>query len=178
MSVNGSAGRFQSTLSLRRATTYGGFFLHDAPISIHALLAESDARCLPRNTVLSYFNPRSPCGERRPTRRQPLRTRYFNPRSPCGERRLASLRTNCWIANFNPRSPCGERPALVEPGCGVGNISIHALLAESDGMPGQAPASPAGFQSTLSLRRATVKLRPIPSSAQFQSTLSLRRATP
>ena len=35
---------------------------------------------------------------------------YFNPRSPCGERRLrASSRRSA--ANFNPRSPCGERPA-------------------------------------------------------------------
>ena len=35
------------------------------PISIHALLAESDGRILASITLLSDFYPRSPCGERR-----------------------------------------------------------------------------------------------------------------
>ena len=34
---------------------------------------------------------------------------YFNPRSPCGERRCAGKRTLILTRDFNPRSPCGER---------------------------------------------------------------------
>ena len=35
-------------------------------------------------------------------------TSYFNPRSPCGERRRCN--GGRWAgSNFNPRSPCGER---------------------------------------------------------------------
>ena len=58
-------------------------------ISIHAPRAGGDP-CRPwASTPLWYFNPRSPCGERRVQRNNgaayPL---YFNPRSPCGERQL------------------------------------------------------------------------------------------
>ena len=35
---------------------------------------------------------------------------YFNPRSPCGERRPLRLRHGMVGGDFNPRSPCGERP--------------------------------------------------------------------
>ena len=81
----------------------------------------------------SYFNPRSPCGERPPgcqlSRSTPA---DFNPRSPCGERLFSWTRFamptsvfqstlpvwgatgRCGMqcrnsAGFNPRSPCGER---------------------------------------------------------------------
>ena len=55
-------------------------------------------------------------------------------------------------SNFYPRSPCGERQALGLPGWLRTLISIHALLAESDGtkkfkMPVPAyfyPRSPCG----------------------------------
>ena len=56
-------------------------------------------------------------------------------------------------------------------------ISIHALLAESDGRPTGRPAYHTGFLSTLSLRRATASVFLIGSRSQFLSTLSLRRAT-
>ena len=57
---------------------------------------------------------------------------------------------------FYPRSPCGERP----PGLGSFkqrgiDISIHALLAESDTKQPPIPAPRRPFLSTLSLRRAT-----------------------
>ena len=126
---------------------------------------------------LRYFYPRSPCGER-PIRIRECRKRkyisihallaesdllglhvgshdiYFYPRSPCGERHLDS--EDCTLVPyFYPRSPCGERRKVrvVEPG--LLNISIHALLAESDlaGMSDKLIGSV--FLSTLSLRRAT-----------------------
>ena len=34
--------------------------------------------------------------------------------------------------HFYPRSPCGERHQVVDLGAARENISIHALLAESD----------------------------------------------
>ena len=167
---------FQSTLSLRRATKALLRGLPVSPISIHALLAESDqlfgAVCEPN----SDFNPRSPCGERHDPLSPEHRFKYFNPRSPCGERlplsemdisangfqsTLSLRRATCQSGQFPPKS----------------RISIHALLAESDSHSGSFlsetvyfnPRSPCGerrmdspyyrmqstFQSTLSLRRAT-----------------------
>ena len=80
-----------------------------ARISIHALLAESDLWVLMGDLSYDNFYPRSPCGER-----------PFHQRS-------------CIIKhNFYPRSPCGERHDTYAKVLRV-NISIHALLAESDG---------------------------------------------
>ena len=56
-------------------------------------------------------------------------------------------------------------------------ISIHALLAESDGIGLVFLWWGVRFLSTLSLRRATIRKRQIISIIQFLSTLSLRRAT-
>ena len=102
--------------------------------------------------------------------------------------------------NFYPRSPCGERPHHRGRRPRVGRISIHALLAESDGRAFLARPFLLQFLSTLSLRRATVTVLGIQhrvgisihallaesdrsSCAEsstitaFLSTLSLRRAT-
>ena len=56
----------------------------------------------------SYFNPRSPHGERQLPPLFCSRTSYFNPRSPHGERPSSPLRLQR-NTNFNPRSPHGER---------------------------------------------------------------------
>ena len=56
---------FLSTLSLRRATAPQQENGQAATISIHALLAESDTARAAAGCALSYFYPRSPCGERR-----------------------------------------------------------------------------------------------------------------
>ena len=84
---------------------------------------------------------------------------------------------NALVLHFYPRSPCGERPQdttpirqglqflstlslrratpLADGAQPDAAISIHALLAESDGVVcGPRCARPA-FLSTLSLRRAT-----------------------
>ena len=55
-------------------------------ISIHAPRGGSDSHCFLENVRNTYFNPRSPWGERRGRRRGYLRQRHFNPRSPWGER--------------------------------------------------------------------------------------------
>ena len=104
---------FLSTLSLRRATDCQRPCGHPTRISIHALLAESDVNGirLIKHISRNHFYPRSPCGERpgcqRPCERP---TTYFYPRSPCGERPPRG--GFCYLDNI---------------------ISIHALLAESDG---------------------------------------------
>ena len=56
-------------------------------------------------------------------------------------------------------------------------ISIHALLAESDGWLCCMKEDDSIFLSTLSLRRATGWDIPQPGTMEFLSTLSLRRAT-
>ena len=107
----------------------------------------------------------------------PHHGRDFYPRSPCGERLVCML-----------NSPHGKeflstlslRRATLEPSSTrrLTNISIHALLAESDREREPALSQSSEFLSTLSLRRATlfgalcwliIKI--------FLSTLSLRRAT-
>ena len=103
-----------------------------AVISIHALLAESDVLRQGLGSWSSYFYPRSPCGERPGTHPNTLATKNFYPRSPCGERR-------------------GE-PITAEQNV---QISIHALLAESDAREFARLVTMELFLSTLSLRRAT-----------------------
>ena len=127
-----SLGKFQSTLSLRRATVVAVNLRFTGMISIHALLAESDEREAEGEHYLGDFNPRSPCGERHC---------YLVQILPCSRfQSTLSLRRATWCCScrswrctyFNPRSPCGERRQIryfIAPPAG---ISIHALLAESD----------------------------------------------
>ena len=125
--------RFQSTLSLRRATCAwlpllgrrdisihallaesdrdAGIGELDLIISIHALLAESDGEggCVMR--TINVFQ--STLSLRRATPLLPVVTTvfaYFNPRSPCGERPVFPIAPLTTANYFNPRSPCGERP--------------------------------------------------------------------
>ena len=56
---------------------------------------------------------------------------------------------------FYPRSPCGERPWSASKLGGISDISIHALLAESDTWARGSRITYVEFLSTLSLRRAT-----------------------
>ena len=107
---------------------------------------------------------------------------YFYPRSPCGERPMTS--ETVWvIIVFLSTLSVRRATGLPVAGRIAHRISIHALLAESDRRPGQTakankdfyPRSPCGerqmhalifanlvlFLSTLSLRRATSKKSPL-----------------
>ena len=138
------------------------------PISIHALLAESD-----RSKTLSRQSPNrflSTLSLRRatPFLRSGRMTRpYFYPRSPCGERPHNTDWRGCHRPDFYPRSPCGERQPRQTRHCkklrflstlslrratiatkyswGGFSISIHALLAESDVWSTQARAPDGNF---------------------------------
>ena len=63
--------------------------------------------------------------------------------------------------NFYPRSPCGERQSTRQIKQTCREISIHALLAESDYDASVLMKCQVKFLSTLSLRRATVRYRHI-----------------
>ena len=101
-------------------------------VSTHAPLAGSDRQAPWCTCAGAGFNPRSPCGERRPpaagVASLPM---SFNPRSPCGERPRVRARTRV-SHGFNPRSPCGERPGCASSRSSSGTVSTHAPLAGSD----------------------------------------------
>ena len=78
------------------------------------------------------FYPRSPCGERQYWVGGYGTANNFYPRSPCGERRCRKTGSTA-VTNFYPRSPCGERLTPARILSRLLLISIHALLAESDG---------------------------------------------
>ena len=112
------------------------------------------------------FYPRSPCGERPVPSGGHLSEPNFYPRSPCGERHCTSIGRPKRLY-FYPRSPCGERlmdtfkltnfvlflstlslrRATYDTYAKVlrVNISIHALLAESDCAPSITPTASRNF---------------------------------
>ena len=133
----------------------------------------------PSGPAISFnFYPRSPCGERLPSKlKPPVKTHNFYPRSPCGERPGCQRPCERPTKDFYPRSPCGERhdtTSLMKCQArflstlslrratgsdrGISSrtaISIHALLAESDDILSILIIGFLEFLSTLSLRRAT-----------------------
>ena len=124
---------FLSTLSLRRATVPHVYIPGHRWISIHALLAESDLDDDLLTAIATLFL--STLSLRRATVDTDglvtVPPEDFYPRSPCGERRTKKLRIPV-PAYFYPRSPCGERLYDTYAKVLRVNISIHALLAESD----------------------------------------------
>ena len=169
---------FQSTLSLRRATSAAALGQGGDAISIHALLAESDLTD-GRQVCLVQISIHALLAESDLLQGIP--------------HHLGGISIHALLA---------ESDRSLEWRCiYTMGISIHALLAESDEEADLGTVTEAVFQSTLSLRRAT----PAPSGGrmpaghfnprspcgerhlqslckyhhdQFQSTLSLRRATP
>ena len=125
---------FLSTLSLRRATANDAINgCNSDIISIHALLAESDATKSDQGAS-----------------NQPISIHALLAESDISDKREARE-----SIDFYPRSPCGER---LDERCKFSwnnGISIHALLAESDRLPTALRTPHHIFLSTLSLRRAT-----------------------
>ena len=169
---------FLSTLSLRRATGAVVDVIAEVGISIHALLAESDAALLAVHHVSDNFYPRSPCGERPGGQRiqhvdsaisihallaesdDRAYAEYDNLLrflSTLSLRRATVLTGGSSFdnGNFYPRSPCGERLNSSYGALEGASISIHALLAESDFNSFSLNINGPLFLSTLSLRRAT-----------------------
>ena len=124
--------RFQSTLPARGATW-------------RASAAKKPA---------SYFNPRSPHGERRPSAAQSTRFTNFNPRSPHGER--PHLRRSSGVRNgFQSTLPARGATQFGDGGDFALLISIHAPRTGSDGQACDERPRKHKFQSTLPARGAT-----------------------
>ena len=151
-----TSARFQSTHSLRSATSTHFPFPNRHRVSIHALLAECDHQCVFFFSVYILFQSTHSLRSATFVADNPMRTLEpvsihallaecdlqkwhdnppmvrFNPRTPCGVR-LEPRPMPKVNLGFNPRTPCGVRP----PSC------VKLCLSMS-------------FQSTHSLRSATV----------------------
>ena len=140
-----------------------------------------------RPAIKQNFYPRSPCGERHLCFVSACWWRDFYPRSPCGER-LELQGHVAGVQDFYPRSPCGERPKRSAMGSESKYFYPRSPCGERRGFVTRArlgwyfyPRSPCGerhlapfctgifirFLSTLSLRRATSRLRLIVSYALY-----------
>ena len=124
------------------------------PISIHALLAESDIDAAVEVAHIRNFYPRSPCGERRWSLNQSLTSGLF----------LSTLSLRRATKSVKHRN------ALL-------TISIHALLSESDCAAAPCPHGRCYFypRSPCGERHTEIDLNGV--ADLFLSTLSLRRAT-
>ena len=124
--------KFLSTLSLRRATTWARGSRVTYVISIHALLAESDLENPARAFLISYFYPRSPCGER------PFMT-------------LRHCTTYLFLSTLSLRRATGKPRALKSRRC----VFLSTLSLRRATKPNKLAGLKLVFLSTLSLRRAT-----------------------
>ena len=150
--------KFQSTLSSRRATTIETITVGSETISIHALLAESDIMSAITVVAAGNFNPRSPRGERPCL--TPSFVHNFTFQSTLSSRRATSIRgTVCRGPAISIHALLAESDNFLVFSCAAILISIHALLAESDPETVTALIKEHRFQSTLSSRRATMKVR-------------------
>ena len=147
-------------------------------ISIHALLAESDSLHHDIHAALTDFYPRSPCGERQHPAADSKH--YYLFLSTLSLRRATQIvMEEDMIFEISIHALLAESDSRNSHNINRGHrISIHALLAESDVMYALIFAGSVLFLSTLSLRRATAETA-ITSigDIEFLSTLSLRRAT-
>ena len=154
---------------------YDNYNLH-CVISIHALLAESDA---PPYNLMIYQKFLSTLSLRRATGQgaNNQRERQISIHALLAESDRSNQSIISQTNNFYPRSPCGERRKVrvVEPG--FANISIHALLAESDSAPRFTPAASRNFYPRSPCGERLGYTVNFHAKAGFLSTLSLRRAT-
>ena len=149
---------FLSTLSLRRATSCARAMV----VGVLLFLSTLSLRRATLRSVLSMSNKTflSTLSLRRAT------FAAHKPRWLYAFLSTLSLRraTSCpgfarpAVMYFYPRSPCGERREPIGTLRTVNVISIHALLAESDGNTSFIQIKYTPFLSTLSLRRATAKV--------------------
>ena len=101
---------FQSTLPGWGATIIPCGFSYHGAISIHAPRMGSDSCSLFPPPRESYFNPRSPDGERLERSGLPCEFIQFQSTLPGWGATCQRCAISRRAANFNPRSPDGERP--------------------------------------------------------------------
>ena len=144
---------FQSTLSVRRATVAEHGERVAVRISIHALRKESDHGGLDAAQFLTIS--------------------IHALRKESDVRCRMMCRMNDISIHALRKESDGPEPHISD----YAMISIHALRKESDDWQQRVGRFLRGFQSTLSVRRATRCLMGLWSALRFQSTLSVRRAT-
>ena len=146
-------------------------------ISTHAPLAGSDSRPSSCRTEGPYFNPRSPCGERR---KGNSRLGLFHDISTHAPLAGSDIFTGSYLY-FRPISTHAplagsdrDRRAELPDSA----ISTHAPLAGSDATVPIIEPMPSTFQPTLPLRGATGEVEMLAGVVlKFQPTLPLRGAT-
>ena len=158
---------FLSTLSLRRATGLSYFYIIKITISIHALLAESDVykRCeFDRdNGFLSTLSLRRATRLLLQLMMVPLFLSTLSLR-----RATIRKRQVIPIIQISIHALLAESDLRVMDGSKSSiEISIHALLAESDPPRHFHYRKRQSFLSTLSLRRATRALRQLQSALRY-----------
>ena len=168
-------------------------------VSIHALLAECDRRGNLVPSPICRFNPRTPCGVRRPIAVPIVTFAAFQSTHSLRSATVygGNVRSlSEFQSTHSLRSATGAGRRMVR----TYDVSIHALLAECDLTVGRTSRGEISFQSTHSLRSATGAIRPqntkrkvsihallaecdrfsstaTTSHPLFQSTHSLRSAT-
>ncbi len=147
-------------------------------ISTHAPRAGSDSSGPTTKAPRPYFNPRSPCGERRSyaindKRRDPISTHA--PRAGSDVTDYEFIIFAEVISTHAPRagSDRGQLRRLFIDLC----ISTHAPRAGSDARRVEFSQLYSKFQPTLPVRGATLLLSPKISFSRFQPTLPVRGAT-
>ena len=150
---------FLSTLSLRRATAFSFALLYSTTISIHALLAESDPRSSPSASMMALFL--STLSLRRATSKLHKNICVWGFLSTLSLRRATTTATHTTTASKFLSTLSLRRATAADAEANAAadaQISIHALLAESDDQLKAKQQELTAFLSTLSLRRATVVL--------------------
>ena len=127
-----AARLFLSTLSLRRATANIEFAARCTRFLSTLSLRRATSGCPHRCQQTPDFYPRSPCGERPIKKAASSTDLVFLSTLSLRRATLRRPATRAKLSNFYPRSPCGERLNGREVFRAVKDISIHALLAESD----------------------------------------------
>ena len=103
-------------------------------ISIHALREEGDSsRRLGKPRALNFY-PRPPRGGRPSAAKRTRALCYFYPRPPRGGRRWLPLFTTL-VCGFLSTPSARRATGSSNHSCGLGEISIHALREEGDGLP-------------------------------------------
>ena len=165
LSATSDAFIFQSTLPVWGATAELQATGFAVQISIHAPRVGSDSSAPTLSPGRTYFNPRSPCGERPTGSLAIIKVNGFQSTLPVwGATGLFCL----WLVGFDisihaPRvgSDLSSSPLFYVPS----EISIHAPRVGSDVRKTVFPTSSALFQSTLPVWGATRRCLPIGRSA-------------
>ena len=140
---------------MRGATFSTDIDILDAFISIHTPHAGSDTGSLRRTKPSMYFNPHSPCGERRRSFLPLCQTRIISIHTPHAGSDNSRFVFSRVLVAFQSTLPMR------------GATKARCLFAVSR-----------LFQSTLPMRGATARCKTLSSKPQrFQSTLPMRGAT-